>query len=177
MFARVIVFVTFFVIATSAIAAEPVRVEIIEYGTYAIEIYKIDQGSDGVMTATASKISHLETTSVIPAKRCVNFGFRFRVEGPPEGSRLTFVTHFPVEVTPPGASRAISSHSKTRVLVPGIHFQSYGLDFDWEVMPGQWTFELFDGDRKLAEKSFLLDKNMPGPLNTDGQTCSPLPTS
>jgi hypothetical protein len=175
MFARVIVFVTLFVVATSALAADPVRVEIIEYGIYAMEGRQIVQESDGVLTATA-KVIHLETTSVIPAKRCMNFGFRFRVEGP-KGSRLTFVTHLPVEVTPPGSARAISSYSRARVLGPGIYSQGYGLDFDWEVMPGQWTFEVFDGDRKLAEKSFLLDKDMPGPSNTDGQTCTQLPTS
>lgn len=63
------------------------------------------------------------------------------------------------------------------MLGPGIEFEGYGLDFDWEVMPGQWTFEVFDGERKLAEKSFLLDKNMAGPSKTDGQTCSQVPTS
>jgi len=177
MFARVIVLVILLVVATSGLAADPVRVEIVEYGTYAMEQHQIVQESDGVLTVNVSKVVHLETTSVIPAKRCVNFGYRFRVEGPAEGSRLTFVTYFPAKVTPPGASRAISSHSETLVLGPGIHFQSYGLDFDWEVMPGQWTFEVFDGDHKLAEKSFLLDKDMPAPLNTDGQTCSQLPTS
>ena len=32
--------------------------------------------------------------------------------------------------------------------------RGYGFDEPWEVVPGTWTLEIWQGDRKLLEKSF-----------------------
>jgi hypothetical protein len=37
-----------------------------------------------------------------------------------------------------------------------LHFRSYTLEEQWELVPGVWTFELWSHDRKLGEQSFTL---------------------
>jgi hypothetical protein len=37
-------------------------------------------------------------------------------------------------------------------------FLDYSFDEPWELVPGTWTFQLWQGNRKLAEKSFTVVK-------------------
>lgn len=36
--------------------------------------------------------------------------------------------------------------------------QGYGFEEDWELVPGTWTFEIWQDGRKLAEQSFTVVK-------------------
>ena len=44
----------------------------------------------------------------------------------------------------------------------------YGLDQPWEMIPGKWRFEIWSGDRLLAEQSFTVvpaeEAKRPSPL-------------
>jgi hypothetical protein len=37
-------------------------------------------------------------------------------------------------------------------------YKSYSLRHEWEVVPGNWTIQIWYGDRKLAEQTFTLVK-------------------
>ena len=39
-----------------------------------------------------------------------------------------------------------------------IHYAGYTFTYPWEIVPGVWTMELWDGDRKLASQSFNVVK-------------------
>jgi hypothetical protein len=42
--------------------------------------------------------------------------------------------------------------------IGGADLRGYGLDDDWEAVPGTWTLQVWYGDRMLAERSFTLVK-------------------
>jgi hypothetical protein len=37
-----------------------------------------------------------------------------------------------------------------------LSFEGYTLDHSWEIVTGVWTFEMWDGDRKLLSQSFKI---------------------
>jgi hypothetical protein len=39
-----------------------------------------------------------------------------------------------------------------------MEIAGYQFGHDWEIVPGTWTIELWDGDRKLASQSFQVVK-------------------
>ena len=40
--------------------------------------------------------------------------------------------------------------------IGSVHWRGYGFDQRWEIVPGVWTIEIWQGDRKLLEHSFTI---------------------
>ncbi|MBS0220971.1 MAG: DUF3859 domain-containing protein [Proteobacteria bacterium] len=173
-FARLTVVAALALLAPSAHAAGPISVEIVDIGIYVVNSGESTLQPDGIVDSRVTEICHLATTVTIPAKLNISFGFRYRVKGSPGTVRpLTVVKHFPVEVSPPGAPKPFSSFSRTIAAAPGvIRYAGYTMDHDWEILPGTWVFQIFDGGRKLAEKRFTIVEGapIPAPAN-NSQNC------
>lgn len=111
----------------------------------------------GVGLNTVTNICHVATTTTVPAILGLHFGFRFRVQGQPEGRVVTLrkdVT-YPASVKPPGALQQITGYEHTVARsIDEVSFAGYGFDYSWELMPGTWIFRLLEGDRALAEQRF-----------------------
>jgi hypothetical protein len=105
-------------------------------------------------------VRHIESTSVIPARRCVSFGFEYLILGTPSGADIPIkmITRFPEQGLRNPETGKTTDRNETRVgrRVGQRHFRAYTLEQSWEVVLGTWTFELWYGDRKLAEQSFKL---------------------
>ena len=57
----------------------------------------------------------------------------------------------------PGRGKSFAWFEYDRVTKIGSGaFSTYGFDYDWEKVPGTWTFEYWYGDRKLAEQAFTV---------------------
>lgn len=138
-------------------------IEITEYGTYATETEDsaAEPGTASGRVEQVSNIRHVESTTVIPARVGVEFGFRYRIVGKPETKvNLKNVTRIPA----PG----IRNPDTGNVTMTSIFFQEhktgeelyrlYRLTDPWEIVPGLWIMELWDGDRKLASQTFQVVK-------------------
>ena len=96
----------------------------------------------------------------IPIRKHIRFGFQYVVEGVPSGAIVSLrqVTIFPA----PGLHNPARGQTWARddfmmkSKIGQIERTGYGIDDDWEMVPGTWTFQLWDGNRKLAEQSFQL---------------------
>ena len=144
---------------TAATTADPLQATIVERGIYKLETGERSRQASGVMTTQVSNICHVVSTTRIPARLNLWFGFRFRVDGaqPGEVVPLRLVTHFPKMVKPPRAPKAMISYERPMNVPIGVAvFTGYGFDEAWEFMPGPWTFEIFEGDRKLIEQRFTV---------------------
>lgn len=159
-------------------ATEPIRVEIVEHGIYTLDVDSTVRDDNGINQNVVSNICHVATTTMIPMKPHLTFGFRYRVSGTePDGDRLvrlTKVVSFPDEVTPPGATRPLRTYKEVFAAPIGIvGYIGYGFDEPWELMRGIWTFQLFRGGRLLAEQNFTVieDPNAPTPRRDSNSTC------
>ena len=60
-------------------------------------------------------------------------------------------------VQPPKSAQPLQTTDRRLVkVIGGTSYTDYSLDEPWELVPGKWTMQLWQGSRKLAEKSFTV---------------------
>jgi hypothetical protein len=142
----------FCILATSAVAQTPriERVDVVEAAIYRTR----EEG--GVLHAEL-----VQAATLIPARLGTAFGFKYVVVGPPAGTQvpLRLVTHYPDPgIRDPASRDPARRRSEEVVFVRAGESLVYGFRFGqaWEAVPGPWLFELWDGNRKLAEQAFTV---------------------
>lgn len=138
------------------------RVTITNVGIYQIETKPEGHGRTPSERPwdVVTKFRRVESTTTVPASLCVTFGFEYVISGAPIGADIPvrMVTIFPGHGIYNPETRE-TMYRKEAVVSRSIgrsHFRSYTLDEPWVLVPGTWTFELWHGDRKLAQQSFTL---------------------
>jgi hypothetical protein len=134
-----------------------------------ITAYGIMAGPPGVRNGVGTYgIEHrlaranvIETTTTIPACIGTRFGIAFSVVGtpgaPPEN--IVEVYRFPPSgLNKPGLLSPIHESHFERALISGNRDDGIFYEFDdpWELVTGEWTFEIRDGNRVLASKTFVV---------------------
>ena len=138
----------------SGLAAAEVRVDgPVEYGLFETRHQNFQPGE----RVLAQSNQTIQPTDEIPARLGSKFGMRYRLEGKvAEDTPLTLLYLTPGVRTPDG-----KRHDKFEVvqkLVPGAaqDVMAYEFTENHEVVPGQWHFMVFQGDRLLAEQRFTV---------------------
>ncbi|UVM57654.1 DUF3859 domain-containing protein [Pseudomonas sp. B21-012] len=138
----------------SGLAAAEVRVEgPVEYGLFETRHQNFQPGERVLRQSNQT----IQQTDEIPARLGSKFGMRYRLEGKvAEDTPLTLLYLTPGVRTPDG-----KRHDKFEVvqkLVPGAvqDVMAYEFTENHEVVPGQWHFMVFQGDRLLAEQRFTV---------------------
>jgi Domain of unknown function (DUF3859) len=182
-------------VASSAAHAQAIQsIEVTEFG-----IYTTDTANSSPAPGTASgkidqvsNIKLVQSTTTVPARLGVEFGFRYKIIGqaaaaPAPQAGATLLSGLPgllpgtaSPATPPPMPSANLKYV-TRIPAPGIRnpqtgnvtmtnvfyqehkigeelYRLYRLTDRWEVVPGVWTLEIWDGDRKLLNQAFLVKK-------------------
>lgn len=153
--------------AVPSVSAQAPRIEgidLVDYGIYDATFTRRieDSGSVGGSRSGVTTIKLRERTSTIQAQKGLQFGVRFFVVGEPKNAPvpLRFVTRFPpqgVRDATTGITSYRNEHVRT-AKVGGADFSGYSFDYDWEMVPGVWTFEVWHGGRKWVEQSFTVAK-------------------
>lgn len=109
------------------------------------------------------RFSWLRHTDRIPLRKGVHFGFTVVPKGGNTGgSSVTVrrVLRFPGRgIRDPQSGKRHACEEITLDLKPGEErLLSYGLDDDGEMVPGEWTYEFWLGNRKLAQRSFKVTR-------------------
>lgn len=134
--------------------------EIVEYGIYTAEIETAKRDNNGVLQSSLGNIRHAATTTTVPARHGVRFGFRYRIIGAPAGAAVPvrFLTVFPpAGLRPPNTARPIhNSESNVTQKIGEVGYHDYGFDDPWELVPGSWTIQIWYGNNKLAEQKFTV---------------------
>lgn len=140
------------------------RVEIADFGIYTIGEKTKSTGAFNTAAGTVNGVSHIrlaETTTTIPARLGVHFGFRYKIIGPENGiAKLTMVTLIPDPgIRNPNTGRTTMRNEYVEAKAIGsTQYTGYTFDNPWEIVLGTWTKEIWDGDRKLAAQSFNVVK-------------------
>ena len=160
----IIVSIVALLVSSSAAYAQTPQVERIlftEYGIYTVD--RDVQGRDvlGINRAAASNVRHAATLRTIPAQIGTTFGFRYEVIGRPHAAwvELRQVVIFPSPgLIPSSSSKPITQDEfviQTRI--GETSYASYTLEDAFELVPGNWVFEIWQGNRKLATQSFGIE--------------------
>ncbi len=102
--------------------------------------------------------SKQETTRV-PARLGTKFGIKYVIQGVPKGDlvMLREVWRFPEEgLKNPGTGKTSREQAQGMVMEVTGHeiFAGWALLYEWELVPGVWTYELWSGDRLILSQSF-----------------------
>lgn len=144
----------------TASGAEIHAVEIVRYGIFTADLQSAKRTTQGILQNTSTNFRLLEQTTTVPIKLGVRFGVELRVVGAPRGAPVTVRAGF---VYPPGKVRSPKvseplrdSFHPTAVNIGAITYEGYRLDDPWELVPGEWHFQVWSGNKMLAEKTFTL---------------------
>ena len=140
------------------------RIDVVDAGIYSVEIGDViadpEVPTSSVATPVAAEL--IEETTAITGKPGIEFGFRYVVVGEPAGAdvALDYVFNYP----PPGL---IDPDAPEPMLVGRItreksigetHYVGYGFEEDWEIVPGEWSFEIWRDGEKLASRTFSVSR-------------------
>jgi hypothetical protein len=136
----------------SGLAMAEVRVEgLVEYGVFATPEREVQPGERVLLRNN----QQIRQNAEIPARLGTRFGLRLTLSGKQaDDVPLTLLYLTPGVVTPDG-----QRHDRFEVvqkLAPGASQEVMAFEFSepHEVVPGEWHFLVFQGDRKLAEQRF-----------------------
>ena len=134
------------------LALAEVRVEgPIEYGVFATQ-FKDPQPGERVLTRTNQPI---EQTDQVPARLGTKFGVRYRLVGKTETEQpLTLMYFTPGLVGPDGKRQDKIELMQKLVVGAPQDVMAFEFTEHHEVVPGEWQFMVFQGDRKLVEQRF-----------------------
>lgn len=103
-----------------------------------------------------------DATTRIPAIFGTRFGMIYSIVGYPRDAIVSFrrVTIFPQVglLNPNTGQRTYRQESESMVQdrIGVRSYQGYYLNNEWEVVPGEWVIQIWDGNRMLAEQKFTL---------------------
>jgi hypothetical protein len=141
--------------------AENLSAKILDYGIYNEEVREIikDESVPGG-TRGSARYSLIEETNKIPAKLGISFGFRYKLYGVPEKSKLKFkrLFFFPKQgLTDKGKGRTYyKAQLDDELIVRETMEIGYKFEHPWELVPGKWSFQVWYEGKKLAEKTFTV---------------------
>jgi uncharacterized protein DUF3859 len=167
----VALFALFALPAARAQTAAVAQAEILWAGLYRASIIgTVAQPNTAIgRTNQLGQIDKLESTTTVPVRLGINFGFEYRLLGAPEGATAdvkVVVTLPKAGLLNPARQERVyrESWEPAPALIGGTSVIGYLLEQDWELVPGLWKFELWHGDHKLGEQSFcLIEEGANGP--------------
>jgi hypothetical protein len=154
----------FAAVSATAQTVDVQRIDVVKHGIYSVEIDRTVDNQDlpGGRNTYVSNIQNTKVTSDIPARIGMTFGFEYVVRGTPDDAELTLQKV--IRVPPQGLRDPITrstfyrSEDGAAVRIGRQSYAGYTLEYDWELVPGLWTFELWYQGRKLAEQVFMIGK-------------------
>ena len=154
----------FLVIVARADAQTPAidHIEVSGYGIFAADITTCNPNKLGIQYCDMANVRLATRTATIPAQKGVTFGLTFQAAGMPDGATVTLrkVWIYPPDGldTPASAQPVRRLQDNVSVVIGRTGMEVYNLTDVWELAAGDWTLELWDGDRRLVSQHFTLVK-------------------
>jgi len=135
-------------------------VDIYQYGIFKSKTIEILDNPTSI-TGKESKVrikDFEEKTLLIPAVLGKHFGIIYTVKGNPDGADVSIrlrISH--PSIKNPDTERVYTSiDSICMVKIGASEFHGWIFEHEWEIVPGQYTFQIFCDNEKLGEKAFTV---------------------
>jgi hypothetical protein len=135
-------------------------VDIYQYGIFKGKPIEIIDNPTSI-TGKESKVSirgFKERTLQIPATLGTHFGIIYVVKGKPDGTDVYIrlkISHPPMKN--PETKKNYTFTDSIRLVKIGAHeFHGWLFENKWEIVPGQYFFQIFDNNKELGKKTFTV---------------------
>ncbi len=154
----IVLSVMFLPFISTANVGSGVSARIIDYGIYnrsGVTYTKPANNPLGHINVTKG-VDISTTTERIPAKIGTNFGFRFELYGKRGGKYIKYVRVIKTpRLTNPENGKTTEVFEDAITAPAGrVLFAGYMFEFEWELVPGKYTIQLFHDNKLLVEKTF-----------------------
>ncbi len=131
--------------------------KVTEAGIYKAQVLTADTNAAGVKLQGLDDFKLVKSTTNVPARIGIRFGFRYEILGTPTNAPiiLTMVGKHPPIKNPVTGKTETKDTYELRSWI-GKTYTSNSLDEESDLVPGQWTFEVWHEGKKLCEQSFLV---------------------
>ncbi len=140
-----------------------IKVQIESFGIYQAKVTRVvpnPNAASGYSNENGA-VSLVKQTDRIPLRKGLTFGVTVVPSGQAKGrpARLKYVWRFP----PPGLKNPETgkTHLLDEIQSEFVFGEScvinYTFDAGFEMLPGKWGFEMWDGERELAEMTFIME--------------------
>ena len=149
--------------AASAQARHVRGCEIVEFGIYDLKIVK-QAPSTSIASGTfvETKGELVKSTSVIPARLGMAFGYQLKLVGSPVGASVTVndvnIVPEPGLRNPKTGDTVFREEASYTRRIGDAWRSDYQLNYDWTLLPGRWTFQIWVDGQKVCEQIFTLEK-------------------
>jgi hypothetical protein len=131
--------------------------ETLDYGICNInlkETVSSDTTASGGYNITKGVVFISKTTN-IPAEKGISFGIKYVVNGEPEGSKVKLKV---VAIHPPIKGK-IKSSAMVDAKIGTWRVDHYTFNESYELVEGEWIFQIYYKENLLIEKSFMVSKS------------------
>lgn len=158
-----------FALASSSSQSDEHRLNkaaVLERGVYRAvsEARPMSQSDLGPVTRVRDA-SLIESTTTVIGRPSVRFGLRYVITGEPAGAQvqIRLVTRFPEAglQNPDTGARHHQSEYRIEAIIGARAYREFRFDHQWEIVPGEWVFEFWHGDRMLGAQKFCVISGTP----------------
>lgn len=155
---------SFAVLSASASASEEYRAErisVLQRGIFEAGSRGMPSGQSSFGPVTRVRdISLIKSTTTIPARKSLRFGLRYVITGTPIGApvEIRLVTRFRETglLNPISGVRHYQSEYTIRSAIGAPAYREFLFDESWEIVPGEWAFEFWQGGRSIGMQKFCV---------------------
>lgn len=109
----------------------------------------------------SDRIKFINHQDILEAKVGLSFGVEYYLEGFEASTKLDDV-HFISKIIHPMLTNPVNNESTTETIerkynyLNRTNYDYFVFEYDWEVKPGLWTFQIIEGNMILFEKVFTI---------------------
>lgn len=104
-------------------------------------------------------VRFVDFTDEIPGELGTNFGIQYVINSRPRGQKVDveYVIRFPGEgLEMPGGRVYKESRDRAQARLGYRILHGYAFDEEWEIIPGDWTFEVWYNNARLVRKTLTV---------------------
>ena len=140
--------------------AQPAAI-VLQYGeTVSDKLARVDAEEAGTGLTPAQTVRNVRfvgSSDQIEAALCRGFGVRIVVvlqPGQHYPAQLHVRVHHPMLTRPDGATSSESDFPASSA--EGGSYAGFTFDYEWEMQPGEWEIAFYDGEERVAAKTFTV---------------------
>lgn len=136
--------------------------EIVGYGVFEADVrqrFVSRIRSNAVAADRVDNIKFVDFTNEIPGVLGTDFGIQFIINSSPRGGKMevTYVIRFPDGgLRQPNGKVWTESREEQDITIGERNFYGYGFDEEWEIVAGEWQFEVWYRKARLIRKTFTV---------------------
>jgi hypothetical protein len=137
-------------------------IQLLEYGIFRKLASTNDVSEPGSLTGArhaVSKVALIESTTNVQARIGTSFGFRVKFPGKNSNEVVPCAAKclHPRLIDPSSGRSSEVDQWDTSGLSGQDEYIGYTFDNDWELVPGRWTLQVFQGTQLVLEKTFNVE--------------------